>query len=71
MMIGRLGRGNTPGERTMRITSMPLSTGMSQSSNMTSGSQLRIASSAASPSAASITDLAPRFISIVRVSRRI
>ncbi len=55
----------------MRITSMPLSTGMSQSSNMTSGSQVRIASSAASPSMASITDLAPRFINIMRVMRRI
>jgi hypothetical protein len=48
MMIGKLGRGNTPGQRTIRVTSLPLSTGMSRSINMTSGLQVRIASSAVS-----------------------
>ena len=55
----------------MRITSMPLSNGTSQSSSMTSGSPLRIASSAAMPSAASVTERAPRLVNIDRVSRRI
>ena len=46
----------------MRNTSMPLSTGMSQSSSMTSGSAVRIASRAARPSEASSTDLPPRLV---------
>jgi len=71
MMVGRFGRGNRPGERTMRRTSMPFRIGISQSSSMMSGSRVRIASSAARPSPASITDLAPRFISIMRVTLRI
>ena len=51
MMIGRFALGNTPGERTMRMTSRPSSTGMSQSMIMTSGLTVRMASSAATPSA--------------------
>ena len=44
------GFGNTPGERTIRITSGPSSTGSSQLRIITSGLTLRIASMAARPS---------------------
>jgi undecaprenyl-diphosphatase len=50
LMIGRLGFGNTPGERTTRITSGPSRTGRSHSRIMMSGLMVRIASSAAMPS---------------------
>jgi hypothetical protein len=43
--------GNTPGDRTIRMTSRPSRTGMSQSMIMISGLTLRMASSAATPSA--------------------
>ena len=53
MMIGTSGTGNTPGERTMRTNSAPLSSGNSQSRMTMSGDTMRIASSPAMPSLAS------------------
>ena len=52
-MIGTSENGNTPGERTMRTNSAPLSSGSSQSMITTSGVTMRMASSPAMPSLAS------------------
>ena len=70
MMMGMSGVGNTPGERTMRTSSAPLSSGISQSSTTTSGAALRIISSAAMPSAASKTFLTPILCSRLRTTLR-
>ena len=57
MMIGTSGIGNTPGERTMRTNSAPLSSGISQSRITMSGPTVRIASSAGD-AVARLVDLA-------------
>ena len=57
MMIGMSGTGKAPGERTMRTSSGPLSSGISQSRMTMSGVAVRIISSAAMPSPASMIDL--------------
>ncbi len=70
MMMGTSGIGNTPGERTMRTSSAPLSSGISQSSTTISGAALRIISSAAMPSLASNTFLTPMLLSRLRTTVR-
>ena len=52
-MIGTSGTGNTPGDRTIRTNSAPLSSGNSQSRITMSGVTIRMASSPAMPSLAS------------------
>ena len=70
MMIGTSGTGNTPGERTMRTSSAPLSSGISQSRMTRSGANMRIASRPAMPSAASWMFFTPILTRMLRTTFR-
>src|SRR5271154_361229 len=60
MMIGTSGTGNTPGERTIRTSSAPLISGISQSRTTTSGPTVRMVPRAVMPSPASKMSLMPQ-----------